>query len=219
MTFSKKFSFNTSFDQVENLAPGETVYTKAAQEKGYAQGYAQGHQEGLKKGRGEVLKALETLTHKTQRLCETYDDMKQMLHEDIAQTAYAMMKALFPKYAHTHGKQEILEILEDALQERPQEKLLKVVVAPSLLKDLEQAIEDFAPKGFSPDHIQVLSDETLGPLDGRVMWAHGGCERLMSRIWESIEHATQRLVPEEALAHCTQKVETMQKQADPEHKQ
>ena len=96
MSQSEKFSFATSFDNLEDLSPNDTVYTAAAREEGNKLGYAEGHQKGLEEGHGDVLEVVRSLSHKLSDLNEQYEICRRTLHEEVVKTSYFMMKSLFP---------------------------------------------------------------------------------------------------------------------------
>lgn len=203
----QKFFFETSFDHVEDLGPGETVYTHAAHEKGYALGFADGHSKGVQEGHGDVLNAVQHLSHKLNELVAFHEEAKNDLHAGVVNTSYFMMKSLFPKYAEEFGKKEILHIVENALKEHEGETLIELIVSPSIEKPLSAFIEDLKKTGAYGGDILINSDPSLAVMDCKILWKEGGCERLVARIWEEIRLASSRIISMEILDESDQNKE------------
>lgn len=193
----QKFSFAVSFDHVEKLPPGETIHSQAAKDLVRTQGIQEGYLQGFQDGRGETLKAVETIAHLLHTLVETYEEIKKTLHQDSVKIAYGMVKVLFPKYAPLYAEKEIMHLVAEALQERPEEKKIQIFVSPSVREPMIAFMEELRSQGVSFGDLCVEGDQALKPPECRIVWEEGRCERLLTRVWEDIQQAVSRLVPAE----------------------
>lgn len=217
MSKSEKFAFGTSFDNVEDLSPGETVYTRQAHQEGVKAGYAEGHQKGLEEGHGDVLQVVQLLSQKLSEFNERYSEDRTRLTEEIIKTSYYMMKTLFPKYSDTYGTQEIEDIVIESLKEREGDRRIEIVVASDVKGPLQEAIEEIKQQGGYFGDIVIRDDPSLNKLDCKLKWDQGGLERLVERVWDEIHKAVSRHVPEEAIETIDQEFVQQEnsKSADP----
>ena len=213
MTTAQKFAFTTSFDDMDKLAPGETVFTKAAEEKGYAQGYAEGHEKGLQEGRTDALSALQNMSN---NLIALHEQAHEELHREVVKTSYLMMKNLFPKYAETVGEREILSIVEEGLKEREGDKLIQVIVAESVEKPLQELVARLKEENPQSGEIVIKADPSFQPMDCQIRWDNGGAEVLVSRILEEMKEAASRIVPLEELEAAIETTEESPPEAAPQ---
>ena len=196
MTAARKYLFDRSFD--------ERTQRSAEARRFDADELAQARAKGLSEGRtaGEVAArdahaqaigtAVSTIADAVGALAADRQAAYARHAREAADLALAICRKLMPALSRTHALAEIESLVRDCLADLEGEPRVVVRVPDALLDPLQNRIEALG-EGFD-GRIVLLGDDALAPSDCSVMWADGGAERDLGRLWREVDHAIARVV-------------------------
>lgn len=203
MAKSERFLFETSFDTDQigiagsAEAEAEPVYGAAdleqARAAAFAEGEAAGREDAVNSIEKQLLNGLGRLVEQMGALTDDQASFQNGVTERSVELALKAIRKLFPTLAERGGLDEIEALLADCLQEAKAEPRVIVRTADALVEPLTERIDTLAAKAGHEGRIVVLAEDTLAASDCRVEWAEGGAERVVARMWQEFEDATQRI--------------------------
>jgi flagellar assembly protein FliH len=205
MSASQKFLFETAFDEPgsERNAKPLPTHTDEQGELIREEAYRAGHTAALAEARNleesRIKDMLNMMGRHIATLSKTREADIQSIAEQVTDVALAICRKVLPELSRQHALTEIEGLIRACLAEMPEEPRIVVRVADGTVDQLQQRISGLA-NGFA-GKLVLLGDDELAPPDCVVLWADGGTERNLERLWQDIDSATARLA---ALAPATE---------------
>lgn len=196
MTAARKFLFDRSFDErTQRTAEArrfDADELAQARADGVAEGRAVGEAAALSAHAEAIGTAVSAIADAVSALAADREAAHARHAGEAADLALAICRKLLPALARTHALAEIESLVRDCLADLEGEPRVVVRVPDALLDPLQDRIEALG-EGFD-GRIVLLGDDALAPSDCSVMWADGGAERDLGRLWREVDRAVARVV-------------------------
>jgi len=196
MTAARKFLFDRSFDERTQRTAEARRFDADELAQARADGVAEGRTAGEAAARSAHAEAIGTavsaIADAVSALAADREAAYARHAGEAADLALAICRKLLPSLARTHALAEIESLVRDCLADLEGEPRVVVRVPDALLDPLQDRIEALG-EGFD-GRIVLLGDDALAPSDCSVMWADGGAERDLGRLWREVDRAVARVV-------------------------
>lgn len=189
----EKFMFGTRFDSDSSEQTGsqQDPIRLAAFEQGRVAGRAESEQSVEQ----ATANALANISAAMEKLYAERDDIRADMNKSAVQVALALVQKFLPEMIRRNGLAEIESLIGNTLSDLMNEPRLVVRLSGNMVEALRGCIDELAARcGFQGD-VVLLDDPELGPEDCHIEWADGGVERNSERLWQEIEKAAARLLP------------------------
>lgn len=214
----EKFLFETSFDAEAPAAEPATedaplqdddgaaaeIYTEADLEAAREEAYAAGRTAGLEEDRAAAERALaaslEAIGASLDGLLAARAEAEDFAQRQALEAAMLVLRRLYPELERRHGLGEIEGVVTESLERLREEPRVVVRVADARMDELQARVEDLAARSGYPGKVVLLAEDGLSPGDARVEWADGGAERDSARLWQEVEDALARALPDAGTA-------------------
>lgn len=193
MQQSEKFMFETRFDEDSS---GQTVSRQdpirlAAFEEGRVAGRAEAEQSIEQ----ATANALTKIAAAMENLYAERESTRTEMNKNAVEVALALIQKFLPEMIQRNGLAEIENLVGNTLADLVNEPRLVIRLSDHMIEVLRGRIDELAARsGFQGD-IVLLPDPELSPEDCHIEWADGGIERNTERLWQEIEQAAARLLP------------------------
>ncbi|MGE0254137.1 MAG: hypothetical protein AB7N54_07515 [Alphaproteobacteria bacterium] len=195
MTAARKFLFERSFDErVQRVAEArrfDDADLARAREEGFADGHAAGEAAARDAHAEAIGTAVSTIADAVTALAADREAAFAGHAAEATSLVLAICRKLMPALARTHALGEIEALVRDCLMDLDDEPRVVVRVPDALLDVLQDRIEALGD-GFD-GRLVLLGDDAMAPSDCSVMWADGGAERDLDRLWRDIDRAVERV--------------------------
>jgi len=196
MTAARKFLFERSFDERTQRTAESRRFDAGELAQAHADGVAEGRAAGEAAARDAhalaIGTAVSTIADAVGALAAHRESAYARHAGEAADLALAICRKLLPALARTHALGEIESLVRDCLADLEGEPRVVVRVPDALLDPLQDRIESLG-EGFD-GRIVLLGDDALAPSDCSVMWADGGAERDLGRLWREVDRAVARVL-------------------------
>jgi len=139
----------------------------------------------------QIKELFQTIGQRIEDLTATRADDNQRLAVQATDVAVSICRKLLPELSRRHAMTEIEGLIGDCLASMPDEPRIVVRVADALVDQLQRRIDTIA-NGFA-GKLVLLGDDEMADTDCAVVWADGGTERNLARLWREVENALARL--------------------------
>lgn len=191
MAQSQKFLFDNDFAHPEEARKRAAVHTdgdlEAAKTEAYAAGQAAMVAEQRVTEEQQIAALVESLCSRAEAL---FNDRMQLETETANQAgalAISICRKVMPTLAAQNALTEIEGLVTRTIAEMNEEPRLVIRVADSKLDALQTRFDrmsaNFAGK------LVLLGDDEMAETDCAVLWADGGAERNLDRLWNEIDLA------------------------------
>ena len=197
MTVKQKYMFETAFDQPGGGkgAPPMPTHTDEDLESAREEAFHAGHEAALVEARQieelRIKELFETMAQQIDALSGTRAAENDRIAGQATDVALAICRKVLPEMARRHALTEIESLISNCLAEMPEEPRIVVRVADQKVDQLQTRIGNFS-KGFD-GKLVLLGDDEIADTDCAVVWADGGTERNLDRLWQDIDTAIGRL--------------------------
>ena len=201
MSSRQKFMFETTFDQggAESSAKPLPTHTDEDVARAREEAFQAGHEAALVAAREieerRIKEVFEAMAQRVEGLCATRATDNDKLAGEATKVALAICRKVLPEMARRHALTEIEGLIGDCLAEMPEEPRIVVRVADQTVDRLQQHADKYA-KGFD-GKLVLLGDDEMADTDCAVVWADGGTERNLDRLWQDIDGAIKRITADE----------------------
>lgn len=198
MGTAQKFMFESAFDQPDGENAAAPLPTHTDEEVAHIreEAFQAGHEAALVEAKKiEERRLTEMFAMMAQRidaLCETRAADTDEISRQAIEVATTICRKVLPEMARRHALTEIEGMIGDCLAAMPDEPRMVVRVADDMVDRLQERIVAIA-NGFD-GKLVLLGDDELSPTDCAVVWADGGTERNLDRLWQDINSAIDRLL-------------------------
>lgn len=197
MSNRQKYMFETAFDAQEaggNAKPLPT-HTDEDLDKARDEAFHAGHEAALVAAREleerQIKELFEVISQRVDALTATRAEDSQQLAAQATDVAIAICRKILPELARRHAMAEIEALIGDCLASMPEEPRIVVRVADQLVDQLQQRV-DAITNGFE-GKLVLFGDDEMAETDCAVVWADGGTERNLARLWQDLEQSLARL--------------------------
>jgi flagellar assembly protein FliH len=201
MASRQKYMFETAFDKgaAEGNAKPLPTHTDEDVERAREAAFQAGHEAALVAAREieerRIKEMFATISKRIDGLCATRAADNELLAGRATQVAVAICRKILPAMARRHALTEIEGLIGDCIAEMPEEPRIVVRVADELVDRLQQRMATYA-NGFE-GRLVLLGDDAISETDCAVVWADGGTERNLDRLWRDIDAAIARNTADE----------------------
>lgn len=192
MAQSQKFLFSNDFAHPEEMRKRAAVHTDddlaAAKAEAYASGQAAMVAEQRVTEEQQIAELLVTVSEHAEALFDDRTRLKTEIAKDAGALAVSICRKIMPTLAAQNALTEIEGLVARTISEMDEEPRIVIRVADSKLDMLQTRFElistNFAGK------LVLLGDDELADTDCAVLWADGGAERNLDRLWNEINAVT-----------------------------
>lgn len=189
MAESRKFLFENDFAHPEEAKKRAAIHTEdamlAAKAEAFAAGRAEAEAEQQATEEQQISQTLATITSQMDALIAARAEADDKIARDAGDLAITICRKVLPTLAAQNALREIEGLVTRTMAEMNEEPRLVIRVADSRL-DALQARLDRMSSGF-PGKLVLLGDDELAENDCAVLWADGGTERNLDRLWSEID--------------------------------
>lgn len=191
MAAGQKFLFENDFAHPEEVRKRAAMYTDEdlaeARAEGFAEGRAAQEAEQLAAHETEISILLTQLGETARVLC----DQRAGEHDDAAkqagELALTICRKILPTLSAQNAMTEIEGLIIRTITEMQDEPRLVVRVSDGKVEDLQARFERMA-SAFQGSLV-LLGDDELADTDCSLLWADGGAERKLDRLWAELNTA------------------------------
>ncbi|CAN0546430.1 unnamed protein product, partial [Laminaria digitata] len=189
MADSRKFLFENDFAHPEDMKKRAAVHTEDAMAAAKAEAFAAGRAEAEAEQRAteelHIAQLLETLSTQVEALGTARAETNDIIAREAGDLAISICRKMLPTLSAQNALLEIEGLVTRTMAEMNEEPRLVLRVADSRLDTLQARIERMS-SGF-PGKLVLLGDDELAENDCAVLWADGGTERNLGRLWSEID--------------------------------
>jgi len=195
MAAGQKFLFENDFAQPDEMRKRAAIYT----DDDLAQARAQGIEEGRAAMQAEQQAAdeheisvlLSQLGETAQTLCSQRAAELDDAAQQAGELALTICRKILPTLSSQNAMTEIEGLIVRTITEMQDEPRLVVRVADGKVEDLQARFERMA--GAFQGSLVLLGDDELADGDCSLLWADGGAERKLDRLWSELNTAVAAL--------------------------
>lgn len=189
----EKFMFGTRFD---NDSSGQSVsHQDPIRLAAFEQGRIAGRAESEQSVEQATANALANISAAMEKLYAEREDTRTEMNKSAVEVALALVQKFLPEMIRRNGLAEIESLVGNTLSNLVNEPRLVVRLSDHMVETLRGYVDELAARcGFQGD-VVLLADPELGPEDCHIEWADGGVERNSERLWQDVEQAAARLLP------------------------
>lgn len=189
MAQSQKFLFDNDFAHPEEARKRAAVHTDADLEAAKAEAYAAGQATMAAEQRvteeQQIADLITAVLTRVEALFNNRTQMETEIANEAGALAVSICRKIMPTLAAQNALTEIEGLVTRTIAEMDEEPRLVVRVADSKLDALQTRFDrmsaNFAGK------IVLLGDDEMAETDCAVLWADGGAERNLDRLWNEID--------------------------------
>lgn len=189
MATSRKFLFDNDFAPSEETKKRAAVHTEdamaAAKAEAFAAGRAEAEAEQRTTEEQQIAQLLATISAQADTLRDARAAADEKIAQDAGDLALSICRKILPTLSAQNALREIEGLVTRTITEMNEEPRLVIRVADSRLDDLQTRIERMS-SGFA-GKLVLLGDDELAENDCSVLWADGGTERNLDRLWSEID--------------------------------
>lgn len=191
MTASQKYLFENDFAQPEEMRQRAAIYSEQDMAAAKSEAFEAGRNDMLAEQRNfEEQRIAEILT----RLGDCVQDLRDNRAADLdaissqaGDMALAICRKVLPTLSAQNALTEIEGLIMRNIVEMQDEPRLVVRVSDTKVEDLQARFERIA--GGFEGSLVLLGDDELAETDCALLWADGGAERNLDRLWAELETA------------------------------
>jgi len=199
MTATRKFLFDNDFAHPEEMKKRAAVHTEDAMAAARDEAFAAGRENALAEQRAsdeqEIAQLLGSIASRVEALNADRTTTEDQIARDSGSLAVSICRKLLPTLASQNALREIEGLVMRTIAEMVEEPRLVIRVADARLDALQTRLDRMS-SGF-PGKLVLLGDDELAENDCTVLWADGGTERNLDRLWAEIRQITAGLTDDE----------------------
>lgn len=216
MTGSRKFLFENDFAHPEDVKKRAAVHTEDAMVTAKAEAFAAGRAEAEAEQRiteeQHIAQLLSAITARVDTLGAARAEANDAISKEAGDLAVSICRKILPTLAAQNALREIEGLVTRTMAEMNEEPRIVLRVADSRLDALQTRIERMS-SGF-PGKLVLLGDDELAENDCAVLWADGGTERNLDRLWSEIDQIVATLNDSDTTPDQTSPLEGLPSAAD-----
>jgi flagellar assembly protein FliH len=201
---TEKFLFDTAFDKPEkggNAKPLPT-HTEEEVQRVREEAFHAGHEAALVEAKKieerQIKELFGVIAGRIDDLSTARKTDTTLIAQQATQVAVAICRKVLPEMARRNALNEIEAMVEDCIASIPEEPRIVVRVADAMVDSLQARTVEFA--GGFDGKLVLLGDDQMPITDCAVVWADGGTERNLDRLWQDIDSAIDRLLANNPVA-------------------
>jgi flagellar assembly protein FliH len=191
MAAGQKFLFENDFAHPDEARKRAAVHTDedlaAARAQSFAEGRAAMLAEQEAADEQEIFKLLTQLGDNVQGLCAERGAEIDNATAQAGELALTICRKILPTLSNQNAMTEIEGLIVRTIAEMQDEPRLVVRVADARVEDLQSRFERMA--GAFEGSLVLLGDDELADTDCSLLWADGGAERNLDRLWAELNTA------------------------------
>lgn len=195
MAQSQKFLFDNDFAHPEEMRKRAAVHTaeelEAAKAEAFAAGQAAQAAEQRVSEEQQIAALMTSVCEQVENLKNERERIQAEISGEAGALAVSICRKLLPTLAAQNALTEIEGLVSRTIAEMDEEPRLVIRVADSKLDELQLRFDrmsaNFAGK------LVLLGDDEMADTDCAVLWADGGTERNLDRLWSEIDLAVASL--------------------------
>lgn len=172
------------------------------------EGYRAGHEAGLAAGREQGRAEAETAAQdRVSAAMARAADGLGLLVKDLDATearreaaaldlAVTLVRKLFPALHRRHGLREAEALIAQTLDRLRQQPRVVIRAAEDMAEPLKERSEAIVARAGFDGKLSLIADDTLADGDVQVEWSDGAAHRDTERLWQEIDAAIARILPE-----------------------
>lgn len=195
MSSARKYLFDNDFARPDAGRAKRAAFTQEQIDAARAEGFEEGRRAGEDAMRAaeerRIADALETMAGQVGLLVQSRAEDQSELARESAQVALAICRKILPTLAARNALTEIEGLIVRCLADLRDEPRVVVRVADSRVEALQARFERMT--ATFDGKLVLLGDDELAESDCAVLWADGGSERNLSRLWADIHAVVGRV--------------------------
>ncbi|MFQ5972439.1 MAG: hypothetical protein ACE5Q3_08900 [Alphaproteobacteria bacterium] len=193
----RKFPFDTSFDNEAAPPKPHAQFTEDELQAACERAFAEGRQAGLETARQSnerrLTEVMEAAIQKSETLASEFEQRVEAMSLQSLEVAVAICRKVLPAMAEANALPEIEALVGESLTNLHDEPRVVIRVAADLVEAMEDRLDALCADSGFHGKLVILGDEEKQETDCAVVWADGGAERTLERIWKEIDQAVERL--------------------------
>lgn len=199
MVASRKFLFENDFAHPEEMKKRAAVHTEDAMAAAKAEAFAAGRAEAETEQRAseeqQIGQLLTAISGQVEMLSAERAQTDDRIARDSGALAVSICRKILPTLAAQNALREIEGLVMRTIAEMAEEPRLVIRVADSRLDALQTRLDRMS-SGF-PGKLVLLGDDELAENDCAILWADGGTERNIDRLWSEIDQIVASLTDDQ----------------------
>tara|TARA_R110002110_G_scaffold284987_1_gene499213 strand:+ start:16188 stop:16946 length:759 start_codon:yes stop_codon:yes gene_type:complete len=191
MATNQKFLFENDFAHPEEMRKRAAVHTDddlaQARAQGIADGRAEMEAEQHAADEHEIAALLTQLGETVETLCAQRTAEIDDAASQAGELALTICRKILPTLSAQNAMTEIEGLIMRTINEMQDEPRLVVRVADARVEELQARFERMA--GAFQGSLVLLGDDELGDTDCSLLWADGGADRKLDRLWSEMNMA------------------------------
>lgn len=195
MAARQKFLFENDFAHPEEMRKRAAVHTDAQLETARALSFEEGRAamqaEQDAADEREILTLLTQMAGTVRDLCARRTAEIDDAAAQAGDLALTICRKILPTLSSQNAMTEIEGLIVRTITEMQDEPRLVVRVADAKVEDLQTRFERMA--GAFEGSLVLLGDDELAETDCSLLWADGGADRKLDRMWAELNTAVQAI--------------------------
>ncbi len=195
MGAGQKFLFENDFAHPDEARKRAAIHTDedlaAARAQSFAEGRAAMQAEQEAADEQEIFTLLTQLSGAVESLCTQRRSEIDNAATQAGELALTICRKILPTLSAQNAMTEIEGWIVRTITEMQDEPRLVVRVADAKVEDLQTRFERMA--GAFEGSLVLLGDDELAETDCSLLWADGGAERKLDRLWAELTTAVSTL--------------------------
>jgi len=191
MAAGQKFLFENDFAHPDEARKRAAVHTDedlaAARAQSFAEGRAAMQAEHEAADEQEIFTLLTQLAENVEELRAQRGAELDTAGAQAGELALTICRKILPTLSAQNAMTEIEGLIVRTIAEMQDEPRLVVRVADAKVEDLQSRFERMA--GAFEGSLVLLGDDELAQTDCSLLWADGGTERKLDRLWAELDSA------------------------------
>jgi len=191
MAAGQKFLFENDFAHPDEARKRAAVHTDedlaTARAQSFAEGRAAMQAEQEVADEQEIFTRLTKLAETVQGLCAQRGTEIDNAAAQAGELALTICRKILPTLSAQNAMTEIEGLVVRTITEMQDEPRLVVRVADAKVEDLQTRFDRMA--GAFEGSLVLLGDDELAETDCSLLWADGGAERKLDRLWSELNTA------------------------------
>lgn len=191
MAAGQKFLFENDFAHPDEMRKRAAVHTDdemaAARAKSFEEGRQAMQAEQEAADEQEIFTLLTSLAERVQDHCAQRAVEIDTAAAQAGELALTICRKILPTLSAQNAMTEIEGLIMRTIAEMQDEPRLVVRVADAKVEDLQARFERMA--GAFEGSLVLLGDDELADTDCSLLWADGGADRKLDRLWTEINTA------------------------------
>jgi flagellar assembly protein FliH len=194
-----KYINENDFDKPARKETSERQFTESellnAKEASYQKGLEDGRNQNSQEIDAQLADALTGFQDHVVRFADLEATKRREVHEEAIRLAKNIATKICVAESELHAVDRVITCLESVTQTLLGNPKITISVHPDIISPLSEKIQEMIQSGL----VQVMTDETIAPMDSRFSWAEGGAESILKKTTDEIEKIVENILEEKEI--------------------